>query len=443
MEDMSRLEALGRHLAEEQDRALEHSAAPTGGADRLARAWSPRRERPRARPWAPLAAAAAVVVAFALWMRSGSPDPLRFSIGADARPGQVGALLEARAEGPLSARFSDGSRFTLGPSTRARVQSLRPNGADLVLEGGTIRSEVRPAGAHLWRLSVGPFTVLVTGTRFDTRWVPDTDQFELNLYQGKLSVSGCGIEKQLEIRAGETVRASCRPLHYEVSRTAPGTEASWPKDQSVASPPSPGTKEQLVASNAAAPAPAPSEAEVPHETRGAGPSSTTRHAEAALDPTEAVRASWRSLLRANRYGDAVEAASAIGFESECEQASLEELKALGDAAYFSNKTAKAEFAYGAIRRRFAGSPQAATAAYSLGRLDFDMRGAYSKAEQWFRTYLMESPNGALAREALGRLMEAQQRSGDVARARETATRYLSLYPGGPHAKLAQRLTEAE
>ncbi len=442
MDDLSGMEALGRHLAEEQDRALALTESVPGGADRLARAWSRRRERSRARLWAPLVAAAAVVVGFALWMRSGSPDPLRFSIGPDGRPGQVGALLEARAEGSLPARFSDGSRFTLGPSTRARVQSLRPNGADLVLEGGSMRSEVRPAGAHLWRLSVGPFTVLVTGTRFDTRWAPDTDQFELNLYQGKLSVSGCGIEKQLEIRAGETVRASCRPLHYEVSRTVEGTEASWPKTAAVANPAPAPAKERSGASISVVPGPVPAPAEVPREAKGAAPSST-RHEGPALDPTEAVRASWRSLLRANRYGDAVNAASAIGFESECEQASLEELKALGDAAYFSNNTAKAEFAYGAIRRRFAGSPQAAMAAYSLGRLDFDMRGAYSKAEQWFRTYLAESPNGALAREALGRLMEAQQRSGDVARARETATRYLSLYPAGPHAKLAQRLTEAE
>ena len=75
----------------------------------------------------------------------------------------------------------------------------------------------------------------------------------------------------------------------------------------------------------------------------------------------------------------------------------------------------------------------------MARLHFDQLGQYDEAARWFRTYLGEQPRGPFAREALGRLMESEQRSGQVAQAKETARRYLERYPSGPHAHLAQRL----
>jgi hypothetical protein len=36
-------------------------------------------------------------------------------------------------------------------------------------------------------------------------------------------------------------------------------------------------------------------------------------------------------------------------------------------------------------------------------------------------------------------MEAEQRSGQLAQAKDTAHRYLTRYPGGPHARVAERL----
>ena len=88
----------------------------------------------------------------------------------------------------------------------------------------------------------------------------------------------------------------------------------------------------------------------------------------------------------------------------------------------------------ACRSRFKGQPAAARAAYLFGR----STGA-GEAASWFETYIREQPAGALAREASGRLIESQQRAGNVAGTREAASRYLAAYPDGPHATLARQV----
>jgi hypothetical protein len=80
------------------------------------------------------------------------------------------------------------------------------------------------------------------------------------------------------------------------------------------------------------------------------------------------------------------------------------------------------------------------AAFALGRIAFDQRADFGGATRWFRTYLAEQPEGRLARDALGRLMEARSRVGDAAGAQVEARKYLDRYPSGPHAEMARRLT---
>jgi len=71
-------------------------------------------------------------------------------------------------------------------------------------------------------------------------------------------------------------------------------------------------------------------------------------------------------------------------------------------------------------------------AFLLGR-----SASGAQAVQWFSAYLKEQPSGALAREALGRLIEAYQAAGDRVSSRAAAERYLKSYPDGPHATLAR------
>ena len=92
-----------------------------------------------------------------------------------------------------------------------------------------------------------------------------------------------------------------------------------------------------------------------------------------------------------------------------------------------------------VRERFEGSAEAAMATFDLGRLAFDTTGRFLEAVHWFKDYLREFPHGKLAREAMGRLMEALERGGDHSGAREVANDYLLKYPTGPHVGLAHRL----
>ncbi len=114
-----------------------------------------------------------------------------------------------------------------------------------------------------------------------------------------------------------------------------------------------------------------------------------------------------------------------------------------DAERRAGRVAAARAALLDLRKRFASSASASQAAFDLGVLAFDLDGNFTDAVRWFRRYLDEAPGGPLAREALGRIMEAQQRSGESAAAEASAARYLGRYPGGPHAALAKRLVAHE
>src|SRR6185369_8028716 len=114
-----------------------------------------------------------------------------------------------------------------------------------------------------------------------------------------------------------------------------------------------------------------------------------------------------------------------------------ELFALADAGRFFGLHARAGDALNALRRRFPGTPEAGTAAFTLGRIAFENENAYARAARWFDTYLREQPAGALMGDAFGRLIEAELRSGDRAGARASAQQYLRRFPGGPYASEAR------
>lgn len=149
--------------------------------------------------------------------------------------------------------------------------------------------------------------------------------------------------------------------------------------------------------------------------------------------------SWRAHLAAGELGEALADVELLGVDAVLERAGGAELVDLGSAARLSRKPSVAARFYETARHRFAGSDAAAVAAYHLGRMAFDGRGAWAEAERWFAVYLAERPRGALAPEALGRSIECARNLKLHARARELAARYLAAYPNGAHAGLATTL----
>jgi ferric-dicitrate binding protein FerR (iron transport regulator) len=423
---MTRFDRLGEHIAQEQD-ALRATAGYQAEVRARLTALELPVDLPSARPqsswralgWAGsgvVVAAACVLVALSLRAPQVERPPLSLFIGASTEPVPAGRWIEAPAAGEVAIRFSDGSHIEVAERTRARVVDLNPTGADVLLESGLLHVQVRHQADSAWHISAGPFGVRVTGTRFDVRWKPEEDTFELSLREGQVEVTGCVFGQGYRMHAGQTVRASCRNERFDVSIGAVELAAETPSVD---------TASASVASAQIAPAsPQPS----------AAASNDDSDRDSAKKPV-----AWQALALAGRFADALAAAKTLGFEVECKRASVAELALLADLARYGRGVAEESRALHLLRERFPGTKRASLAAFGLGRLEFDNHGSHAEAAEWFRVYLKEQPKGALVREASGRLLEALQHAGRAGITRELAAQYLRDYPTGPHAELAHGL----
>jgi hypothetical protein len=339
--------------------------------------------------------------------------PLAATLGG--HPLAVGEWVSATEVSAPHIHFSDGSEVALQPGSRARLATLDSSGAHLVLESGSADVRVIPNHGAKYRVSLGPFAVDVTGTRFDVGFRPADEVFTLTLHEGKVVVSGCVLGEGRTLLAGESLSASCRAGHFEIS--AAGAARPVPS---------------------AAEAPAPAAEPVDEAAASPGEDGISRANEAARDVAPASP-TWQNLSRQGRFADAYSLIAIDGFEAAISRATAAELSLLGDTARFAGKPTDALSAYQALRSRAAGTSSAKQAAFSIARVHFDQRAAYAEAARWFRTYLAEQPGGPLAREAEGRLMESLSRAGDRAGARKAAEQYLAKYARGPHERVARQL----
>ncbi len=406
--------ALGKALAEAQDEQLlpmDRDRDP-GRALLLAAALR-RRDRAPARARIGLALAFAAAAALLVVLVATRSHPLHFQASGGAE-GHVGEWIAAPAGEALPLRFSDGTVLALDHEARARVVTVEARGARVVLERGRIAASVVHRDGTRWTLGVGPFEILVTGTRFHVAWTPETEAFQLELEEGSVRVTGPLVGDQRAVSAGQTLTIDCKDRKLALTSADPTPiETALVADATPPDLPAPEPPIAAIPSALIVPSPRPMES--------------------------APRPSLRDLSAQGKYEEALRGAESDGFASTCDRLGPADLMALADAARFAGKPARATEALRALRRRFPGDPRAATAAFLLGRAAFDQRGAYGEAATWFTAYLAEQPGGSLAREALGRLFECQQRTGALEAARATAQRYLDTYPTGPHAEQAKSL----
>jgi len=225
------------------------------------------------------------------------------------------------------------------------------------------------------------------GAKFELSFLVPTQEIDLSVEQGRVELAGSCVEK----------RSVSAPAHVHVSCAAEHAAAPAPS---------------------VVPAPAPTQARV---TASAAP----------------AKVGWRTLAAQSRWHEALAEAIAGGFDRECDDDSAADLLSLGDVARLAQDAPHARHAYETLRARFPGDPNAAVAAFSLGKLAFDEEHAYGEAGRAFDTYLREQPNGPLARDALARSMEAHDRAGDHDTAKKLAQRYLDQWPGGPQEEVAR------
>lgn len=454
MTPTERLQSLGRAIATEEAGWADPAGLAQVRHEFLERLPDVRRGRLSRRLTVVLAAAAVMVAAsLVFWLPLGEARRLTMSVrGAEIiEPTAKWWSVERGQSVPVS--FSDGSLVNLVSGTRARVTRVSAVGAELIVESGKAQVRVVPRKNASWKFNLGPYVVNVLGTHFDVAWQPETDTFELTLYKGRVQISGCIFGDGRPVVAGERVRAFCGARRLETTLVGKLASQAGTQASKGVAPSGVGDEPRQAQS--------PSEELLPSEKalRGAmgGVPTSLRRSTVAAEP--AVRAggaeqaqlaqqqvsslvtteSWQSLASKRDFPTALKAAENTGFESECSRLDARGLMLLADVARYAGKTPRAVYAYKSLRGRFSGSDQAAIAAYFLARMAFDQLGDYAQAASWFKTYLSENPTAGLRREALGRLMEAQHRSGSQSEASGTARRYLAEYPSGPGAPLARQL----
>jgi transmembrane sensor len=307
----------------------------------------------------------------------------------------AGDWIATPSGGAEERKFNDGSSVRLESESSARVQFVEAKGGLVHLDRGAVRLKVHHRDGSSWRVAAGPYEVEAIGTEFVVDWVSSRDKpLRVSVTEGTVAVRGpafrgtrfVSAHQMVEVASQDTGTPSAAPTPVPVDSLSPEAQGDAVQDDAASS--------------------------TPH---------------ARTEP------SWRALEAAGKYADAVKAAERRGLSSVYQAGPADDLLALARAARFAGRMNVAREALMACRARFSGSAQAAMSAFLLGRSASGVQAA-----EWFSTYLKEQPGGALAREALGRLLEAYQAAGDRVSARAVAERYLKSYPDGPHAALARQ-----
>jgi hypothetical protein len=421
-----RLEDLGKVISDTSDRLTDPAVIATAR-----RRWleSPQAAPPitRRRPAAFVLAVACVLCAALLSFMIRRPSAISFAVGSPETRGTVGEWIAAGSDGPRAVRFSEGTSFTLAPSAKLRITETTPHGAGVLLEQGSVDASVVHTGVDThWALRAGPFDVRVTGTRFEASWDPIDQIFEITMREGSVVVLGPALSSERALVAGEHLRISVRDGDLALHTSQPNTPAKVaPPASSVALvvPRALGAAEPPVIPSAAAVA-----TSAPRSSAAPAPPLSSTASTADPEP------GWRELASAGKYKEAFDATERVGFVQEVERASSADLATLTDIARFASRPALAREALLAQRRRFGARGRSA---FLIGKTAADQQGNAAEGVRWFETYLSEEPGGALAEQALGRIMELTKK--DSAAARSAAERSLARYPTGSYAGLARSI----
>lgn len=368
--------------------------------------------------FAAAATAAALAIAAIFLLRA---RPIGWTVDGG---GGEHAYVVAPAERAASVRFDDGSEVSVLAGGRARVASTSADGAELLLEEGRADVHVVHRARTRWRVLAGPYTVVVTGTRFEIGWSGARGALQVAMREGSVRVSGPGMAEGIALAAPQVLEARASDGALAIGKElAPTTSARPPS---------------TTAQPAESATPPPSQARPPASTIAASASANASASAPSAGAATAI--SWSALVAGGKYGEVLAAAKPLG--ASALERSLADVQALADAARLGGDPALAERALLAIRRRFPGTGDASTAAFLIGRLAEEQQRAPAKARQWYDRYLAESPGGAFASDALGRKMLLVDRLDGRSSAAPLARDYLARFPKGAYAKSARAIAGA-
>jgi hypothetical protein len=328
-------------------------------------------------------------------------------------------------------RFSDGTEVTLQHGSRAWVVSTDAHGARIRLEEGQAHFAVVPRSGARWAVEAGPYTIDVTGTRFDVQWTGGDDLFEVRLLSGAVTVRGPLAGDGIKLSPGQQFRGRLSDGAVGIQQV----EGAPPVDSRPAAvaPPAALVGEGDAASRRTRAA----AVGVRARDAAATPAGTHRTGESIAS----VGADWRKRVAGGQFHVVIREAEDAGIDRCLAGLASDRLTALADAARYTARTDLARRVLSAQRQRFSGSAPAHDAAFLLGRLAEDTGAPLPNALDWYDRYLIEAPTGSYAAEALGRKMLALTKvpgSTRLAVARE----YLQRYPNGQYVTQARGIIES-
>ena len=335
-----------------------------------------------------------------------------------------GGYLSETGHSGIKLLFDEGSEFILSPGTRGRLRSVTAEGARMAIERGTAEFHITPDHRHRWSVEAGPFVATVKGTEFSVRWDPVSEQFELTLRNGRVSVSGPVVGEGLVLAPGQKLSVSVAKAESVITESRPEQAVDEAASAVVVGP------------AAALPA-----------------ASAVRGGEPALSSASAAQASatpggrgaprrWQEALANGEWDRILAEVDRNGADATIEVLTSDELSALTDAARYRRRTDLARTALLAQRRRFPSSPRALDAAFLLGRVEESGKSGLARAISWYDEYLSRAPGGTYAAEALGRKMVLSSQVYGPTGARAVAEEYLRRFPGGSYAGAARALLRA-
>jgi TolA-binding protein len=344
----------------------------------------------------------------------------------DIRGGAVinGGYLRETGNTGVTLSFSEGTKVSLMPGARGRLRTVDSAGARIAIDNGAAFFQVTPRSGARWLIDVGPFLVKVNGTVFKLSWDVPGERFELDLEQGRVSVSGPVSGGDIALRSGQRLVVNLSKSETVITEDAPPAALV---DSGL---------EQEAAPSSDLPSLRPSN-EPPRPMR-----KDDSESPALPVVLKATQSRWGKAVAAADWDRILREAETTGLQSTLETATSEDLFALADAARYRRRMALAREALLAERRRFPASARAIDTAYLLGRVEESSERGLAEALKWYDEYLARAPTGTYASESLGRKMILTNELMGTAQARPLAEAYLQRFPNGTYAGSAQALRRA-
>ena len=367
-----------------------------------------------------LGAGAAACAAWLLFHQPRSPVRQSDQLAYRIEGGEIlaGGYLRAFGDAGMKLRFGEGTELEFRPGARGRLHSVDVKGAHLAIDQGTAAVKVMPHPGTQWLVDAGPFVITVKGTAFTVAWDATSEQLDVRLTKGLVSVTGGPLsEGAIAVHAGQRLAINLpkkEVLLQEIDSAEPPHTAGSPAAQEL--PP----REMPTR-----PATAPEHADNPQRL----PRGKETHA-------------WGAALAAGDVDAILRDVEQVGLRRSLAEASSEDLSVLASAARYRRLEGIARQALQTQRSRFPKSMRATEAAFLLGRMEESHQGGEEKALAWYDEYLKQAPAGEYAAEALGRKMIALQKLERIAGARAVAQEYLRRFPSGSYAGAAGALCDS-